>query len=96
MPDHRIGQWLGQAVKDHLLVSVTYSDGETYKDFAPYIVYTPGDGELLVDGLHDGEPRTFDVFEIVSLRLTARRFTPDDRFSDTCTKYDACAVSSII
>lgn len=72
-----------------------YGDGETYRDFAPYILYIPNEGEVYLDGLLDGEAQTFDVFEIETLRVTNHKFTPSKEFTITCMKHDDCSIGSI-
>lgn len=86
---------LKQAIKNKFLVNFRYDNEDTFRVFAPYIIYKYNNS-ILVTGtqfrdykksVRDLVPRIFKLNKINSLRISAIKFEYDNRFDKNRKQY---------
>jgi hypothetical protein len=86
---------LREAIKNKLTVAFRYNDEDTYRIFAPYIIYKSGDN-ILVSGTQirdykemkaENSPHKFNLAKIRSIRVMNIKFNYDNRFNVNRAEY---------
>lgn len=95
---------LCDAVRQRFVVQLRYAEDRSDRVFAPHVVYRSSAGNLLVGGvqihnpaapLADGAIRELRLSGLRSLRVTADRFEPDNRFDFRDPRYRAGLVCRV-
>ncbi len=90
-----IEQGLCSAIRNGVLVELTYEDDFHSRAFAPYVVYRTSAGKVCVFGMQVNashpngrdDPRNFEVGKVRSVNLTTSKFERDPRFDLSSAKY---------
>ncbi len=86
---------LRRAIKNKFRITFRYGDEDTYRVFAPYIIYKSGEN-ILVSGTqirdykelkNESVPHKFNLDKIKSLRVTNIKFDYDIRFNKNREEY---------
>lgn len=88
-------QTLCNAIRNGVLVELTYEDDFQSRAYAPYVVYRTSTGKICVFGMqvnpsapnNRDDPHNFEVGKIKRVNLTATQFQRDPRFDLSSARY---------